>query len=128
MFVGKGCFNIVISECYSLSKSSRSQVFYKIASSKVRIRHRCFSVVFLLWFCITKHLCSTTSSDLCISPAKHHLFKVNNRNTKKRCEICSKSTMKTSQKRHWSRSGVFVVNSEHISHLSLVFLLLNLNK
>ena len=29
--------------------------------------------------------------------------------------------------RHWRRSGVFIVNFEHISHLVLVFLLLTLN-
>ena len=29
--------------------------------------------------------------------------------------------------RHWRRSGVFIVNFEHISHLFLVFLLLTLN-
>ena len=28
---------------------------------------------------------------------------------------------------HWRRSGVFIVNFEHISHLALVFLLLTLN-
>ena len=28
---------------------------------------------------------------------------------------------------HWRRSGTFIVNFEHISHLVLVFLLLNLN-
>ena len=30
-------------------------------------------------------------------------------------------------RRHWHRSGVFIVNFEHISHLVLVFLLLTLN-
>ena len=30
-------------------------------------------------------------------------------------------------KRQWCRSGVFIVNFEHISHLVLVFLLLTLN-
>ena len=29
--------------------------------------------------------------------------------------------------RQWRRSGVFIVNFEHISHLVLVFLLLTLN-
>ena len=29
---------------------------------------------------------------------------------------------------HWRRSGVFIVNFEHISHLVLVFLLLTLYK
>ena len=30
--------------------------------------------------------------------------------------------------RHWRRSGIFIVNFEHISHLVLVFLLLTLSK
>ena len=34
---------------------------------------------------------------------------------------------KRQQNNAWSHSGVFVVNFEHISHLILVFLLLNLN-
>ena len=40
-------------------------------------------------------------------------FKVNNRNTRTRCET--------------RRSGVFIVNFKHISHLVPVFLLLTLN-
>ena len=42
-----------------------------------------------------------------IYPVGIYLLKVNNRNTRTRC-----------------RSGVFIVNFEHISHLVLVFLLL----
>ena len=57
-----------------------------------------------------------------------YLFKVNNRNTIKKCEICSKFTIKTSDRRHRRRSGVFIVNSEHVSHLFLVFLLVTLRK
>ena len=53
-------------------------------------------------------------------PANIYLFKVNNRNSRKRCEICSKLTIKT--------PGVFIVNFKHISHLFLLFLLLTLNK
>ena len=34
--------------------------------------------------------------------------------------------MKTLQRCHWSRSGVFIVNFEHISHILVVFLLLSL--
>ena len=44
-------------------------------------------------------------------PTGSYLLKVNNRNTKTRCEICSKLTIKT-----------------HISHLVLVFLLLTLSR
>ena len=40
------------------------------------------------------------------------MFRVNNKDT---------------ERSHWRRSGVFIVNFEHISHLGLVFLLLTLN-
>ena len=36
--------------------------------------------------------------------------------------------MKTPERRQWRRSGVSIVNFEHISHLLLVFLLWTLNK
>ena len=60
-------------------------------------------------------------------PSDIYLLKVNDRNTRTRCEISSKLTIKTPDGRHWRRSGVFIVNFEHISHLVLVFLLLTLN-
>ena len=56
-----------------------------------------------------------------------YLLKVNNRNTRTRCEICSKLTIRTSERHQWRRSGVFIVNFEHISHLVLLLLLLTLN-
>ena len=34
-------------------------------------------------------------------PAITYLFKVNNRNTRKNCVICSKLTMKTTEQHHW---------------------------
>ena len=51
-----------------------------------------------------------------------YLLKVNNRNNRARCEIYSKST-KTPEQRHWRRSGVIIVNFEHISHLVRKFIL-----
>ena len=61
-------------------------------------------------------------------PDDIYLFKFNKRNTRKRCEICLKLTIKTPKRCHWRRSGVFIVNFEHISQLFLiVFLLLTLN-
>ena len=42
-------------------------------------------------------------------PANIYLFKVDNRNTRKKCEICSKLTIKT--------PGDFIVNFEYISQL-----------
>ena len=46
---------------------------------------------------------------------------VNNVNGRRRCEICSKLTMKTPC---LFLIGMFIVNFEHISHLVLVFILL----
>ena len=60
-------------------------------------------------------------------PSRQLLFKVNNRKTSTRREICSKLTIKTPERRQWRRSSVFIVNFEHISHLVPMFLLLTLN-
>ena len=60
-------------------------------------------------------------------PAGMYPLKVNNRNTRTRCEICSKITTNTPGQRHWCRSGVFLINFELISPLALVLLLLTLN-
>ena len=43
-------------------------------------------------------------------------------------KVCSKLTVKTPERRHWRRSGIFIVNFNHISHFFLEFLLLTLNK
>ena len=56
------------------------------------------------------------------------MFKVSNRNTRTWCEICSKLTINTPERRHWRRSGVFIVNFEHILHLVLVLLFLTLSR
>ena len=39
--------------------------------------------------------------------ANIYLFIVNNRNIRKRCEICSKLTMKTLERRHWHHRTYF---------------------
>ena len=54
------------------------------------------------------------------SPTNKWILKFNNRNTRRRCEICSKLTIKY-------RFVIFIVNFEHISHSFLVFLSLTLN-
>ena len=56
-----------------------------------------------------------------IDSANISLIKVKNRSTRKRCEICSKLTIKTPERRQVRRSGVLIANSEHISHLFLAF-------
>ena len=62
-----------------------------------------------------------------VRDALYSLLKVNNRNTRTRCEICSKLTIKMPERFHCRRSDIFIVNFEHITHLVLVFLLLPLN-
>ena len=42
--------------------------------------------------------------------------------------VNSKLTLKTPKQHHWRRSGFFIVNFEHNSHLVLVFLLLTLSR
>ena len=38
-----------------------------------------------------------------------------NRNTSKRCELCSKLTVKTPERREWRRCGVFLRNFKQVS-------------
>ena len=43
------------------------------------------------------------------NPANIHLFKFSNRNSRERCEICSKLTIKTPEERHSRRPGVLLL-------------------
>ena len=57
-------------------------------------------------------------------PSKHLPVQSQHRNTRKRCKISSKLTIKIPERGHWRHTVVFIVNFEHISHLFLQFLLL----
>ena len=64
----------------------------------------------------------------CCFSACIYLLKVSKKsNSRTRCEIGSKLTLKAPERRYWHRSGVFIVDFEHTSHLALLFLLLTLN-
>ena len=54
-------------------------------------------------------------------PSGIYLLKVNERNTRARCEICSKLTIKIPERCQW-------LNFEHVSHLVLVFFLVTLSR
>ena len=60
------------------------------------------------------------------NPTDNYMFKFNNRKLKS-CEICSKLTIKTPERRQWRRSDVFIVYFKHSSLLVIVLLLLTLN-
>ena len=63
-----------------------------------------------------------------LTPAGIYLLKVNKRNTRTRYEICSKLAIKIPERHHWRRSGIYIMNFEHISHLVRVFTLLTLSR
>ena len=74
--------------------------------------------VFHVWLC---PCCAPPGS----FPANIYLFKVSSRNTRKKCEVCSKLTKRIPRQ---YRSGVFIVNFKNISHFFLVFLWLTVNR
>ena len=61
-------------------------------------------------------------------PTDIYLFKVNNRKTRKRCDIYFKVNNKNTRTMSLRSFSCFLINFEHISYLFLVFLLLSLNK
>ena len=48
-------------------------------------------------------------TDVLQIPASIYLFKVTNKSTRKKCEICSKLSVQTPERHQWPRSGVFIV-------------------
>ena len=51
-----------------------------------------------------------------------YLLKVNNRNARTKCGICSKLTIKTRERRrHWPCSSVSIANFEHVTADSIEF-------
>ena len=63
-----------------------------------------------------------------LNVAQKYMLKVNNRNTRKSCEMGSKLPLKITKRRYWRCSGIFIVNFEPILQIFLVFLLLAFNR
>ena len=61
-------------------------------------------------------------------PVGNSIFQLNNRNIRAMCEIFLKLTIKTPERHQSRRSGVFIVNFEHIADLALMLLSLTLSK
>ena len=102
--------------------------FYNTNSFTTIIKYKIFqNVVASLCLCRTKvkvprKLPSIAENNSKNQGAGNYIFKVNKRNTRTRCEICSNLTIKTPERHQWHCSGVFIVNFEHISYLALKFL------
>ena len=88
------------------------------------VEHSLFIVVKLLRFKYKRWRIFLKYLLLIHFPAGNYMFKVNNRNTRTRCEICSKLTIKAPERRHACQPDAW--HFGHISHLVLVFLLLTL--
>ena len=89
-----------------------------------------FSLVYLLFF-LTSFKKDVSHLFLCFLmnnvplvkdiPASIYLFKVNNRNTRERCEFCSKSTIKTLERRQWHILGSLLLIFKNFTPFSTVF-------
>ena len=70
---------------------------------------------------LIRQSCLLLSFPRALIPPNNYMFKVNNRNTRIRCKICSKLTIKTPKRRHWRLSGVFIINFKHILNIFVNF-------
>ena len=78
--------------------------------------------VILLNYCSCYFLsCNTNQAGIC-------LFKIKDVNNRTMGETCSKLKIRPPELRQWRRSGVFMNRFEQVSHILMVFLLLNLTK
>ena len=78
-------------------KSGRLRKYLQVNFSSVRIIRKC------------------NNKDFSTYPVSIYMFKVNNRKTRTRYEICSKLTIKTPEQCQWHCSGVSIVNFEQVN-------------
>ena len=117
-------FALVITTPWNFQKCSRNKIF----RCKLRIKSNCTNVNshILLFSFISRHedgqnrIIQSLKLTWISSPVSKYMFKVYNRNTR---DIC----LRLQERRHWHRSGVFIVKFECISHFFLVFLMMTLN-
>ena len=103
---------------FFLSCDSDSNIINRKPIPTLSVRDSCRFDATISSTCIEVIICLISSSDIPAKLPKHNQSLVSNKNTGKMCETCSKS------RRH---SGVFIVNSEHISQL-FIFLVLTLSR
>ena len=105
-------------------KSSYSKTTKRSVSSVNQVLSQFQHNVKYLRKCLSVQYSGTYYWILLAVPANIYLFIVSNKNTRKRCEIYWKLTIKKPKRRQWRPSGVFIVNFEYILHLFHLFLLL----
>ena len=127
----------------SIDVNSNHEISWIIYSVVTALREKCLNTEFFLVRIypysdysklrteknsVFGHFTQCKTSIISNIPTGIYLLKVNYRNTRKMYEIYWKLTIKTLQRRHRRRSGVFIVNFELILHIVLVFLLFTLIK
>ena len=113
------CFKQIV---FAVFRNASSHSYYR---DFVSLRKWLQCISFLSFF----HCTFLANIPLYIYPVDINLFKVNNRNTRKRwCGKCSKLIIMIPERRHKRCSGFFIENFQHISHLFSMFVLLTLNK
>ena len=123
-----------ISFVHSKTMPSAEEYPESCQRSKVLVFAKCLSLTALTAFAkssildVLHYFDYTSEMHYSDFPATKFMFKVNNRNIITRHEMCSKLTIKTTGRRHWRGSSVFIVNFKLISHLALLFLLLTLTR
>ena len=114
-----------IENSYLLFNGNLMAGFYVKYNAGFKLVNECFTKMRIFWdpeniyLAVFAILISSQSAFTCPN--------YNNRNTRTRCAICLKLTIKTPEQCHWRCSGVFNVTFEYISHVALVFPLLTLN-
>ena len=68
------------------------------------------------------HVRLETKTELLYNPTWHYMLKVNNRNTRTRYKICSKSRGNTTEQYHWRRSGALIVKFKCFTLSSIVLI------
>ena len=108
---------IILQIYLSCNEFSNQSVIYLL-----KVNYRNSRVMFKICSNMLKYISEETIS------TDNFMFKVFKRNTRTRRKICSRLTIKTPEGQDaWCRSGICIVNFEHILHLILVFLLLTLS-
>ena len=112
MFVGQPGLKVEIWNCSWYRNETQKVLLYHCGYVKTRSNYKYL-------FKDSNKVTRTKSSAF---PASIYLLKVYNRNTEKSYEICSKLAQKRPKRLYWRRSGLFIVNFEHVLHLFLVLL------
>ena len=92
--------------------SSLNNRLYKNALNVFIFYYEAPKMTSLVLFLDLKRLTLKKISNIVLNLTNIHLFNVKNGNTRTMCEICSKLTVNTLERRHWRGSSIFIGSSE----------------